>query len=547
MTDLLPLRDYQSDCIAAVRKDWADGYQRLAAVLATGSGKTIIFSHLINEQHQMKDHRRSLVLVHRDELVNQAVDKLSQVSPHLRSGVVKAERNEVEADVVVASVQTLSRPGRLEQLQDVGLVVVDEVHHAAAKTWQDVLYGLGCFDPDTGVVMLGVTATLARNDEKRLSETIEKVSYTRDILELIQSGYLVPVRGRRVTVDGLTLEEVRLTRGDFADDELGDELVDAGAGQVIAKAYREHASERQGVLFAPTVAAAHLFAEDLNSIGITAQPVWGAMPLEERRLTLKRFAAGEIQVLSNAMLLTEGWDAPYVSCAVIARPTTSAPLYIQQVGRILRPHPGKHDALVLDVVGASTDHRLANLSDLSERTRDEDIEIIYGEGESEIDLLALIDKAYADRRKGASGKLTYDEVDLFTASRSAWLQTNKGIWFVPTASSVFFLWPEPDGVTYRVAQRTRTGGYNRLHTGLTLSYAMSWAENYANEEDADSPYSISGRQASWRRKKARPTEAQLEFAEKVGVELTGSEHKAELSDKISVTQASKYLDKWIRE
>jgi superfamily II DNA or RNA helicase len=389
--------------------------------------------------------------------------------------------------------------------------------------------------------MAGFTATMARADTRRLGETIEKVSYSKDIVELIVDGYLVPVKGRKIEVDGLDLSDVRMTHGDFAEAALGDALEDAGAGQVIARAYVEHAADRAGILFAPTVASAHQMAIDLDEAGITAETVWGAMPLEDRRLALKLFAAGEIQVLCNAMVLTEGYDAPHVSCAVIARATTSAPLYVQQVGRILRPHPGKTDALVLDVVGASTRHRLANLSDLSVRTRDRDIEILNGE--SILDLVGKADER--DERKGASGTMTATEIDLFSGSTSAWLQTHKGLWFIPTASSIYFLYPDPDG-TYRVVQRTRTGGYARLHAGVDLSYGMAWAASYADAEDATGSFSIGSRNANWRKKRSKPSDKQLDMAKMIGLSVDPEWSKAQLSDAISIHLASRALDKWVR-
>lgn len=553
MADLLPLRDYQREAIDAVYADWSDGFQRVAMVLATGAGKTVVFSHLIAESrtlHRMGLSKRSVVLVHRDELVFQAVDKLTQVAPELSVGVVKAERNEVDAEVVVASVQTLSRRSRVDQLRDVGLVVCDEVHHAAAKSYRAVMDRLGCYDPNTGVRFLGVTATLARGDNKRLADVIEKVSYSRDILELVRDGYLVPPKGRRVTVDGMDLTDVRVTRGDFSDSELASELDDAGAAQVVAKAYLDHAPDRAGLLFAPTVASAHVFAEELRRAGVAAEVAWGDMPLADRRALLRRFNAGEIQVVCNAQIFTEGTDLPFVSCVVVARPTYSAPLYTQMAGRALRPYPGKNDALIIDVVGVTGEHRLANIIDLSARTRDtgEDVELYYGEGGEEVDLLTAVGRLYSDKRKGASGKLTYDEIDLFSASKSVWLQTYKGVWFIPNAYSVFFLWPNRDG-TYRVVQRTKGGAYARLKDKLTLSYAMSWAETFSNEEDADSPYSISGRQAAWRKRRAKPTDAQIEFAGRQGIDTGTAElmSKAELSDAISVAMASRAIDRFVKE
>jgi superfamily II DNA or RNA helicase len=540
VTDLLPLREYQRDAIAALESDWADGLIRLGVVMATGSGKTVIFAHLIAKQHEQSDHKRSLVLVHRDELVNQAVDKLTQIAPHLQVGVVKAERDEVDAEVIVASVQTLAREHRLRRIVDVGLVIVDEVHHVAADTYRRVVTALGCFN---GTRMAGFTATLARTDTRKLGDIIQKVSYSRDIYDLILDGFLVPVKGRKIEVGGLDLSSVRMSRGDFVESDLGEALEDAGAGQVIARAYREHAIDRAGILFAPTVSSAHQMTSDLNEAGIVAETVWGAMPIEDRRLTLKRFTAGEIQVLCNAMVLTEGYDAPHVSCAVIARPTASAPLYVQQVGRILRPHPGKADALVLDVVGASTRHRLANLVDLSRYTRDRREHLEPKDGESILELVDRVDER--DERKGASGTMTATEIDLFTGSMSAWLQTHKGLWFIPTRSSIFFLYPDTDG-TYRVVQRTRTGGYNRLHSGVDLSYGMAWAASYADAEDSEGSFSVGSRSASWRRRKAKPTDRQRERAKTIGLVVDPEWGKAELSDQISVHVASNALDKWVR-
>jgi superfamily II DNA or RNA helicase len=539
MSGLLALRPYQQECIEAVDEDWKT-HQRVAAVLAPGAGKTVIASHVIANAHA--EGGRAVFVVHRDELVRQSVHKLSQVAPELSVGVVKAERHEIDGDVVVASVQTLSRANR-SRIENVRLVIVDEVHHAAAESWVGALKRLGCFDPDSGVKMLGITATLERSDNKAMSDIIEKVSYSRDVIELIRDGHLVPVRGRRVRVEDLDLSDVRITGGDLSAEELEIHLHDAGAAKIAARAYLDHAAGRQGILFAPTVASAHIFARQFTRAGIPAEPAWGIMPLADRHDLLERFAAGKIQVVCNAQIFTEGTDLPFVSCVVIARPTRSSTLFVQMAGRALRPHPGKVDALVLDIVGASEDHRLANIINLSSRTRD--VEIYYGAGGDEVDLLEAVDKLYEEKgRKGASGRMTYEDVDLFTGSRSAWLQTHQGLWFVPTATSVFFLYPDPDG-TYRVVQRTRTGGYNRLHRGLDLSYAMSWAEQYANAEDSDSSFSIGSRQAAWRRKKAKPTKSQIEFAHKNGIKVD-DEHRAELSDKISVELASRYLDQWVK-
>src|SRR5690606_18956576 len=132
------------------------------------------------------------------------------------------------------------------------------------------------------------------------------------------------------------------------------------------------------------------------------------------------FETGELEVLVNCMVLTEGFDEPSASCAIIARPTKSAALYVQMVGRVLRKHPSKRDALVLDVVGASAEHRLATLSDLTSRRVKE-----VQPGES------LAEAAARERKQGNPNLANYvvntDDVDLFHRSPSVWLSTNEGI------------------------------------------------------------------------------------------------------------------------
>lgn len=531
----LRTRPYQDEALAALREGWAGDYTRQAVVLPTGMGKTVIFSRLVADEHAAG--RRSAVLVHRDELVNQTVEKIAAVDPDIRVGVVKAERNQTDTDVMVCSVQTLARRSRLERVPRPGLVIVDECHHAAADTYRLALEWFGCFDAPGGTRAAGFTATLHRNDERGLGDIWERVAYKRDILFGIKAGYLSDVRGVAVELDGLDLAKVARSRGDYQDGDLGRALMTAGAGEVIAESYREHAGDRQGVVFAPTVATAESFAEDLNAAGIVTEVITGATPLEDRALVYKRYRAGEVQVLSNCMVLTEGWDAPWASCCVVARPTESPSLYTQMVGRVLRPWPGKPDALVLDVVGASARHKLATIADLHESR----VEIKPGET-----LAGAVEREEQERaeRGKAAGSRQAREVDLFHTSRSVWLQTPGGVWFIPTRQSVYFIWPENGhfrvgrtGTPYAMAG----GGWLR-NEPLPLEYAMAWAEQYAEEADP----SVASRTAPWRTSK-KPSDAQVNHAAKLRIPLEHPDgtplRKGELSDAISVFYASKLFDK----
>jgi superfamily II DNA or RNA helicase len=534
MSKILPLRGYQYEALQALESGWSHGKTRLAVVLPTGMGKTVVFAHLI--ARTVAAGRRVLVMVHREELAAQARDKVHSVAPELSVGIVKAERNELHGDVLVASVQTLARPGRRKQIDpdSVGLVIVDECHHAAANTWREVLDYFGCFGATPAA---GFTATMSREDGRGLGNIWEDVVYTRDILYGIENGYLTDVRGKAVTVDGLDLGTVARNHGDYQDSALGEAMEASGAGPVIAKAYVEHAVGRPGVLFAPTVATAYSFAADLQAAGIVTEVITGATATEDRELSYKRYAAGETQVLSNCMVLTEGWDAPWASCAVIARPTSSAALYVQMVGRVLRPWAagGKTDALVLDVVGVSSRHALRSIVDLTKTP------FTVDDGESLAEAAIRDAKEQGNRpAKILSGVLGAMDVDLFHGSKSVWLQTYAGTWFIPTRMWTYFLWPEANGITWKVgrkptyANRDGTGGW--LQEELTLEYAMAWGETDAKEEDP----SISQKSSSWRR--TRPSDGQIGLLARYKLPYHKDMRKGEASDLISIHIASRDLD-----
>lgn len=301
MSAILKPRDYQLATLAALEKDWDSGLKRLAAVLPTGAGKTVVFAHLASQFVALNPTRRVLVLAHTDELVSQAASKLRQVAPHLKVGIVKAVQNEVTAQVVVASVQSLRSQKRREMIRNVGLVIVDECHHATAKTYRDILAHFRCMDGMTRTA--GFTATLTRGDGGKLSDIWEKVSYRKDLSFMIRAGYLIPPLGKRIEIDDLDLSKVKKSAGDYQAGDLEDALDAALAPEIVAKAYVEHAADRPGILFAPTVESAYTFAAELVAQGISTEVVHGALAKEERRAILKRLESGETQVISNCMVL----------------------------------------------------------------------------------------------------------------------------------------------------------------------------------------------------------------------------------------------------
>lgn len=562
MTEILKLRDYQDKAISSILSAWSDGIRRPAVVLPTGAGKTVIFAHLGRIMHETQG-KRSLVLVHTNELIDQAVAKFRDVAPHLTVGVVKAERNEhADADIIVATVQTLRSTARRAQLMNIGVVIVDECHHATAQTYQDILYHFGCLAdldepwpedaPDEPALAVGFTATLARNDASSLGDIWQKVVYRKDIIDMIQAGYLLPIRGKHVKVPDLDFSKVKKTHGDYQADELGEALTDSLAPSLVAKAYCEHASDRSGILFAPTVDSAYVFAEALVQAGISAETVHGALPKEERNLILKRLKTGDVQVVCNCMVLTEGFDEPRASCAVICRPTTSASLYTQMVGRVLRPYPGQSGALLLDVVGVSLRHRLASLVDLvGDKTK-----VLRDDRDILEDLLLTADGLEFEEESGGSrtpiqfqegDEYVAQDVDLFRKSHAAWLRTDSGVWFLPAGQAQVFLCPSGGSGRWNVAVLGITGNHyvrEFRYRRISLDAAMSWGEEVVSELGGKS---LATKKSHWR--KDEPGVRQIAKAKSLGIDPSFLS-KGELSDKISTVLASRDIDpivaRWTR-
>jgi len=526
----LKLRSYQLEAIAAIREH-LDAHTRTAVVLPTGMGKTVVFSHLIAQTIETTG-KKVVVLVHRDELAEQAASKVRSVAPDAVVGIVKAERNEIDADVLVCSVQTLARPRRREMIDPdaVGMVIVDECHHALARSWREVL-------DHFGKQTVGFTATLARGDGLGLGDVWESVAYERSIEYGIDHGFLSDVRGQSVTIDGFDLATIAKSRGDYQEGKLGDALISVNAGSAVAEAYREFAtaadgSIRRGILFAPTVASAFHFADALNAEGIATETITGETSKEDRELAYKKFAAGDLRVLSNCMVLTEGFDAPHAEVAVIARPTQSAPLYTQMVGRVLRPFPGKVDALVLDVVGIAGKHALKTLKDLTT------VPVNEGESITEAQERIAVEREEAIAGEKIAGERKSRVVELFAASHSVWLQTKGGTYFIPFRGGVVCLWTK-DGIRYSVGiKRDRQPG-TWLYSDLdSIEVAMAWGEQTANEIDP----TVATKDRAWR--KAKPSDAQLDLAIRMRLapvdELVAMRRGA-VSDLLSIHFASREL------
>lgn len=544
----LKLRDYQTDAISAVFKAWADGMRRPAIVLPTGAGKTVVFSALIKqfrERHYdtplQHTGSRVMVLVHRDELADQAMAKIHAVAPHLTVGKVKAGTRQTQADVMVCSVQTLARGTAIRQVKSgeyaygkVGLIITDECHHAAAPSYGKV------YDAFPDALNLGVTATMARGDSRGLGDIWEEVVYSRSVLWMMSKNYLAPVRAVQVQLENLDTSGIKRSGGDFQAADLGRAMTEAEADKAIPRAYKAHAGDRPGIVFTPTVATATAVADEMNAAGIPTAVISGETPKEERHRVYDDFRHGRIRVLSNCMVLTEGFDAPWAEVAVIARPTQSAPLYIQMVGRVLRTFPGKTDALVIDLVGASS-NKLRTLVDLDPTLPLKEVK----EGET-LEEAALREIEEESGNQAPPGSIAFDlrhkDVDLFASSSTAWLTTKAGIPFISAGGVTVFLFKSlQDPALLDVVTLWKNDEHPQrhpVHQGLDMGTAMAWAEVVAEDVGA---FSVA-KSARWRQSK--PSEGQIGILERYGVDHSKM-RRGDASDAISVLFASQALDVYV--
>lgn len=361
----LNLRDYQVECLHTILARYRQGVRRQLVCLPTGTGKTVIFSSF---PHFFKMKKRMLVLAHREELLDQARSKILHANPGLSVEIEQAERVAgSDTDVVVASVQTLGRKGssRIDRFdpEQFYLIVVDEAHHSIASTYTRVLEKLQVLTENTKKLLVGFTATPKRGDGQGLDKVFDEIVFSRTLPEMITAQYLAPVAGYRVETN-VDLSEVKMRLGDFVTSHLSQTVNIEERNDLVVRIYKDYLAERQTICFCVDVAHTLNLADTFRSAGIAVASVTGIMGQEERRKTLCDFSEGRVRVLTNCMVLTEGYDESSIAGIILARPTRSSLLYTQMIGRGTRLHPGKKDVLIIDVVDVTKDHSLVTLPSL---------------------------------------------------------------------------------------------------------------------------------------------------------------------------------------
>ena len=473
---MLQLRKYQDEAVQAVH---GAKCAKPVVVLPTGGGKTLVFSKILKDRGG-----RALILAHRDELLRQAEEKLRTVWPEVPGvGIVKAERDEQDAQVVLGSVQTL-RGKRLESLRrDFKTVVVDEVHHAAAAGYKAILEHIGA------PLTVGFTATPERFDGKSLG--FDEIVYSRSLFWMIAQQYLSDIKAKQVSIRALNLREVKVSGGDYSEGALGEAMEIAAAPKQIAEALARYAPNRPTLVFTPIVAMAHLVKAELQGFAV----VHGEQNSDDRRGILKAFAEGRFKGVVNCGVLLEGYDEPRVSCVAIARPTKSRVLYQQMVGRGTRLHPEKQDLLVLDFVGATTEHDLVTLATLL-GVREEVAEAGVAE------LIRTVSAKSPEVRQQLEGVLQAETIDLVNRKRLHWIK-DAHRWLLSAGLETLALVKEGD--LWAVRSLPRGQESRKLFSGLTLEYAQGAAEDYIRKQGVEI-LAMGG--AKWRN--APATQAQLD-------------------------------------
>lgn len=367
----LILRDYQEEAISLVMASWQEHSERLEkyladvrfglnpepfvpgrelVVLGTGGGKTIIFSEIIRRV-LAESRGLALILAHRDDLINQAIEKYHVASPDTIVGKVKGSQCDLGGEVTVASVASACKPKRLKMMQafNYSIIVIDEAHHSSSKSYQTVLKAF----PHAFVLL--VTATEDRLDGKKIIE--KPAIFNKDLEKLIREKYCAPARAYAIKTE-TNLDDIHTSMGDFNKEELAVAVNTPARNHHIANKYLEYAAGLPFIGFGVTIDHAEALTYTFNEMGIPCGCVTGNTSDQERADMYAAVASGSLQGMFSVQVLTEGFDLPCIACIIMARPTMSRSLYVQMIGRGSRLAEGKDCFIILDITDNCLKHRL---------------------------------------------------------------------------------------------------------------------------------------------------------------------------------------------
>lgn len=579
--------------------DEGRGLNRLLVKKPTGTGKTVWFAALLDVLAPWlarfpKWERRMLVIAHREELLDQAADKIRKQNPGLIVTIEQGDRHASRSsDVVIASIQTLQARNykRLRQLlltMTFRIVIVDEAHHSAATTYRNVLALLGFLPTikgeDTGEMevatfddvtvmekalqgwdaiapkdrlLIGVTATPNRSDSIGLGCVYQTIAFNYDLKKAIEDEWLVPILPQVIETK-TSLDDVKMQRGDFNQKQLAEAVNTQVRNQAALAGWREFADGIPTIGFSVDVAHAHALADLFERDGIRAQAISGETPKDDRRSYLKQYTDGQIDVIFNCMVLTEGTDLPITGCILHAKPTSSATLYEQMTGRGLRLYPGKTECVVIDVVDVAKRHSLQVAG------------VLYGLPPSLLakgkNLKQLKDEwdAFVEKNSGVDlasmGRMTLEELQMRASTFDIWSVPSLGAfgagramhWIKVGDEEYRLQYPWADGTETLTVVKDMLGHFDvsltiRPHGGpvgtrqRTLAtqidsadHAASLAEQFVLQERR-SVMKLKSSEAPWRKRPA--SEKQVGLLRRYGAPVAKGLLMGEASDMIDAYQA----------
>jgi len=339
----IKLRDYQLDCVTAVREEVRKGNKRVIMVLPTGGGKSYIMSDIAMKA--LDKGNKVLVLVHRRQLVDQLSRNFSNYG--LDCGLIMSgEETSLDCQIQIGTIQTYGRRLKLDDIVynpffvSANVILIDEAHRSLSRTYQKVL------ELYKDKVVIGVTATPCLSSGVGMGNFYEAIVDRVGVQKLIDGGHLVPAR--YYSGKSPDLKNIKTIRGDYDIKELGKRSEDAKLIGNVFDNWARIAPDKQTICFAVNRGHSKALCLEFVRKGVSAEYLDSHSDDEHRADVLRRLEAGDVQVLMNVGLFTEGFDYPGVECIILARPTKSMGLYRQMVGRGLRPAPGKSEVVVID-------------------------------------------------------------------------------------------------------------------------------------------------------------------------------------------------------
>ena len=340
----MQLRSYQIKAIDSLRYSFnTKGKKSPLLVMPTGAGKTVVFAAI---SKAISDNEKNvLILVHRRELIDQASKKLKAIG--VDHGVIAAKYKSSQNNIQIASVQTLVRR-LVTNTFNPNYIIIDEAHHAAAGSWQKII------EHFKDAFKIGCTATPIRLDGRGLADYFDDLVLGPGVAKLIKQEYLAPYKVFAPPLK-INLDKVKTLGGDYQKQELEKEINSADIIGDAVQQYKKHADGLPAIAFCISIKHATDVCNKFKDAGYKAAIVHGGMKVEDRDTAIKGLENGKVQVLTSVDVISEGTDVPDVSAAILLRPTKSEGLYLQQVGRVLRPKPDK-TAIILDHVNSTRTH-----------------------------------------------------------------------------------------------------------------------------------------------------------------------------------------------